>query len=87
VLDIEGWGHLNEELFALSLEGKWQEMATRITDDMLDQFAIIGTYDQIVKKMKEKCAGVIDRVNFTIPVRSPEDEERLKAMIKELQAA
>src|SRR3990172_6169950 len=87
VLDIEGWGHLNEDLFALSLEGKWQEMATRITDDMLDQFAIIGTYDQIVKKMKEKGAGVIDRGNFTIPTRSPEDEERLREMIKQLQAA
>lgn len=87
VLDIEGWGDLNPELFALSVEGKWQEMATRITDDMLDEFAIIGTYDEIVKKMKERCAGVIDRVNFSIPIRSPEDEERLKGMIKELQAA
>jgi len=87
VLDIEGWGDLNQELFALSIEGKWPEMATKITDDMLDQFAIIGTYDEIVKKIKEKCAGVIDRVTFAIPTRTPEDEERLKAMIKQLKAA
>ena len=87
VLDIEGWGDLNQELFAMSVEGKWQEMASRITDDMLDQFAVIGTHDEIVKKIKEKCAGLIDRVNFTIPTRSPEEEERLKHMIKELKAA
>ncbi len=87
VLDIEGWGDLNEELFRLSMEGKWPEMAGKITDDMLDQFAIIGTYDEIVPKIKEKTAGVIDRMAFAIPVRTPEDEERLKAMIKELQAA
>ena len=87
VLDIEGWGDLNEELFRLSMEGKWPEMAGKITDDMLEQFAVIGTYDEIVSKIKEKCEGIIDRVNFTIPVRSPEDEERLKSMIKELQAA
>ncbi|OGO53273.1 MAG: hypothetical protein A2148_09095 [Chloroflexi bacterium RBG_16_68_14] len=86
VLDIEGWGDMNEELFALSLEGKWQEMATKITEDMLEQFAITGTYDEIVPKIKEKCAGVIDRITFGIPTRTPEDEERLKAMIKELQA-
>ena len=86
VLDIEGWGELCPELFALSLEGKWQEMATKITDDMLEQFAVIGTYDEIVPMIKERSAGLIDRTTFAIPVRSPEDEERLRSMIKELQA-
>ena len=86
VLDIEGWGELCPELFALSLEGKWQEMATKITDDMLEQFAVIGTYDEIVPLIKERSAGLIDRTTFAIPVRSPEDEERLRSMIKELQA-
>ncbi|MDZ4279109.1 MAG: LLM class F420-dependent oxidoreductase, partial [Dehalococcoidia bacterium] len=76
----------NQELFALSIEGKWPEMATKITDDMLEEFAVIGTYDEIVPKIKEKAAGLIDRMTFTIPVRNPDDEERLKAMIKELKA-
>jgi probable F420-dependent oxidoreductase len=87
VLDVHGWGDLCPELYGLSIEGKWQEMATKITDDMLEEFAVTGTYDEIVPKIKERCAGVIDRINFSIPVRSPEDEERLKHMIKELQAA
>ena len=87
VLDIEGWGDLNEELFRMSMEGKWPDMPAKITDDVLDKFAVIGTHDEIVGKIKEKCAGFIDRLGFGIPVRSPEDEERLKSMIKELQAA
>ena len=87
VLDVHGWGDLCPELYGLSIEGKWQEMATKITDDMLEEFAVTGTYDEIVPKIKERCAGVIDRINFSIPVRSPEDEERLKHMIKELQTA
>ncbi|MGB2694182.1 MAG: TIGR03617 family F420-dependent LLM class oxidoreductase [Dehalococcoidia bacterium] len=87
VLDIQGWGDLNQELFTLSIEGKWQDMATRITDDMLAEFAVIGTYDEIVAKVTARCDGLIDRVTLGLPVRSPEDEERLKHMIKELQAA
>ncbi len=87
VLDVHGWGDANQELFAMSVEGKWQEMAARITDDMLDEFAAIGTYDEIIPKIKERSAGLIDRVNFQIPVRNPADEERLKSMIKQLQAA
>ncbi len=86
VLDIHGWGDLNQELHVLSIQGKWQEMATKITDDMLEEFAVFGTHEEIAKKIKEKCEGVIDRVAFAIPTRSPEDEERLKEMIRELQA-
>ncbi len=86
VMDAHGWGDTCLELHALSLAGKWQEMPARITDEMLDEFAVVGTYDEIVPKIKEKCAGLIDRVGFAIPVRSPEEEERLKALIKELQA-
>ena len=87
VLDAHDWGHVNEELYGLSIEGKWQEMAAGITDEMLEQFAIIGTYDEIVGKIKAHSAGVIDRVTFQIPTNNPDDEERLKSMIKELQAA
>ncbi len=87
VLDAHGWGHVNEELFGLSIEGKWQEMAAGITDEMLEEFATIGTYDEIIGKIKARSAGMIDRVTFQIPTNNPDDEERLKSMIKELQAA
>lgn len=87
VMDAHGWGDTCLELHALSLAGKWQEMPTRITDEMLEEFAVVGTYDEIVPKIKEKCAGLIDRVGFAISVRFPEDEERLKSLIKELHAA
>jgi len=87
VLDIEGWGEVNQELFGLSIEGKWQEMAAGITDDMLEEFAVIGTYDEIVAKVKAKAGGAIDRITFAIPTPNPEEEERLRSMIRQLQAA
>ena len=68
------------------MEGKWGDMASKITDDMLQEFAVIGTYDEIIPMIKERSAGLIDRTSFTLPVHSPEDEERLKDMIKQLQA-
>ena len=87
VLDVQGWGDVNEELFAMSIEGKWQEMANGITDDMLEEFAVIGTYDEIVAKVKAKAGGAIDRITFAIPTPNPEEEERLRSMIRQLQAA
>jgi hypothetical protein len=62
-------------------------MATKITDDMLAQFAVIGTYDEIVPKMIARSAGVIDRVTFQLPVRNADDEAMLKELIGKLKAA
>jgi probable F420-dependent oxidoreductase len=83
VLDAEGWGEVNERLFAMSIEGKWQEMAAGITDEMLNEFAVIGTYDELVPKIKERWGGVMDRITLTAGIRG---EDRLRSVLKELQA-
>ena len=71
----------------MSVEGKWSEMSGEITDDMLETFAVIGTYDDIVGRIKERFGKYANSTTFSIPVRSPEDEERLRAMVKSLPAA
>jgi hypothetical protein len=61
------------------------ELAALITDDVLDQFVVAGTYDEIVGKIKERFGGICTRVGFSIPVRTPEDEQLLKSVVRELQ--
>lgn len=85
VLDAHGWGDTALKLHRMSSEGLWSEMADQITDEMLDEFAVIGTYDEIVGKIKERWGWVVNRVAFDMPVRGPGDEERLRAIIHALQ--
>ena len=85
VLEVHGWQETGERLFRLSMEGKWPEMALGITDEMLEHFAIIGTYDQLVPKIKERYAGVVTTLDFGFGVRSPEENERLAFVISELK--
>jgi probable F420-dependent oxidoreductase len=85
VLEVHGWQEVGEKLFRFSMEGKWQEMANGITDDMLEEFAIIGTYDQLVPKIKERYGGVVTTLDFGFGVRSPEDHERLAFIVQELK--
>ncbi|HJR24666.1 MAG TPA: LLM class F420-dependent oxidoreductase, partial [Acidimicrobiales bacterium] len=47
VLELHGWGDLQDELNRMSKEGRWQEMGELITDDILDAFAIIAEPEQI----------------------------------------
>jgi len=85
VLKAHGWEEAGEQLFRLSMEGKWPEMAAVITDEMLEEFAIIGTYDELVPKIKARFGGVISTLSFGLGfgAHTAQNDERLTAIIEE----
>jgi probable F420-dependent oxidoreductase len=62
VLDIHGWGDLQPELNALSKQGRWQEMGGLIEDDVLHTIAACGTTAEVAAQVRDRVAGVSDRV-------------------------
>lgn len=74
VLEHHGWGDLQTDLNAMSKQGKWQEMGTLITDDMVETFAVVGEPEEIPKLVLARYGDVLDRVNFYAPYKS--DPER-----------
>lgn len=85
VLEVHGWQDVGQRLFRLSMEGKWSEMASAITDEMLDEFAVVGPYDELVPRLKERFAGVATTLDFGFGVRSPEEHERLSEIVAEIK--
>ena len=65
VLDLHGWGDLQPELNRLSKIGQWDEMGTMITDDILDAFAVVGEPKDVIKGLKSRYAGLIDRASVS----------------------
>lgn len=85
VLEVHGWQEKGEELFRYSMEGNWGAMTKGITDEMLEEFAIIGTYDELVPKIKARYAGVVTTLDVGFSVRTAEDHERLAFLVSELK--
>lgn len=85
VFEAHGWTEIGPRLHEMSLKGRWDEMPAAVPDDVLEQFVVAGTYDEIVDKIKARFGGICTRVSLGIPIRTPEDEERLTAMIRALQ--
>ena len=56
----------------------------RISDEMLDTIAIVGTHDQIAGKLTQRYGRIATGVEFGIPLRSPADREALTDTIREL---
>ena len=67
VLELHGWGDLQTELHRLSRAGDWEAMGLLIDDTILDTFAVVAPVEEVVQKIRRRCAGVIDRVLVGFP--------------------
>ncbi len=85
VLDIHGWGALQDELNALSKQGKWVEMGTLIDDEILNTFAVVGEPEQIAPELHRRYGDCIQRISFYAPYKS--DPERWRGVLAAVKAA
>jgi probable F420-dependent oxidoreductase len=85
VLDLHGWGGLQDDLNKMSKEGKWVEMGALIDDEILNTFAVVGEPEQIAPELKRRYGDVIDRISFYAPYKS--DPERWSPVLDALRAA
>ncbi len=62
VLKFHGWLDVGNSLHQMSREGRWKEMPGQISDEMLEEWAIVGTCDEFVAKLKERCSDIFSTV-------------------------
>lgn len=67
VLEMHGWQELGERLGKMTREGRWAEMWQEISDDMLNQIAVVAPQDELAEKVKERYNGLLDRVGYYFP--------------------
>jgi probable F420-dependent oxidoreductase len=77
VLELHGWGDLQSELNAMSKRGEWDAMGTRITDEILEQFAIVAQPREVPGQLRRRYGDSIDRVLATFAFA--DDAQRQKA--------
>jgi alkanesulfonate monooxygenase SsuD/methylene tetrahydromethanopterin reductase-like flavin-dependent oxidoreductase (luciferase family) len=67
VLDLHGWGDLSYELNRLSKLGEWDEMGRLITDDMVNEIAIVAAPDEVADRLLATYGDVFTRTGFYAP--------------------
>ena len=85
VLELHGWGGLQDELNTLSKQGKWVEMGNLIDDEILNTFAVVGDPEQVAPELHRRYGDVIQRISFYAPYKS--DPDRWRQVLDDLKAA
>ena len=86
VLEAHDYGDLGRKLNRMTKEGKWDQLAGEVPDDLLHEFAAIGRHDEIVSRIKERFAWASDTVSASasatmsgdLPPDLIQDIQRLK---------
>ncbi len=85
VMSAHEWDDTAAKLYRMSVDNQWRDMPAQITDDMLETFAVVGTHDEVVDKLKAAHGDYATSISFDMPTRTAEEEERLSDMIARLQ--
>ncbi len=67
VLELHGWGGLQDELHALTKRGAWDELASVIDEQVLNTFAIAGRPEDAAAEAQRRYGGLVTRINITVP--------------------
>ena len=63
-MKLHGWDDEAAHLHRLSVEGRWDDMVDVITDEMMEEFCVVGTWDELPGQMREKYAGINTQIGF-----------------------
>jgi len=83
--EVHDWRDLAEEATVFSREQRWEEIPQLVHDEMLHTIATVGTYDGIGGKLVDKYGHVIDRIEFSTPVNTPDDATQLTQILQTIQ--
>lgn len=67
VLECHGWTEVGERLSLLAKRQQWSAMSGLIDDEMLRTFAVEADAAELGQAVRERCAGLIDRISLYLP--------------------
>ena len=67
VMELHGWGDVTDRLHALSSKGEWRRMGAEVGEDILKEFVVEGSWEEVGPLLRKRYAGAADRVRLYIP--------------------
>ncbi|MEM0954907.1 MAG: TIGR03617 family F420-dependent LLM class oxidoreductase [Pseudomonadota bacterium] len=81
-LELFGWQDKGEQLLAMTREGRWQDMPSVVTDEVLEKVVPRGTYSEIAAIYRKRFGDLARRVTFPIPADSRDDALAAEAIAR-----
>ena len=82
VMDLHGWGETAEKLSGFAAKGEWAEMPMLITDEMLNEFCLMTTQENLANDLKKRYESIADRLTLYTPFVPGEKDDWWRKLAK-----
>ncbi len=77
VMETHGWGDVCDRLHSLSARGEWRRMGEEITEDMLKEFVVEGSWEEAGGLVRTRYGDLVDRARLYLPFDGGENWKKL----------
>jgi probable F420-dependent oxidoreductase len=81
VLALHGWEETSKQLGELARDGRWDDMSRLISDEILETFAVSGTWAGLPGRIEQRYGRLLDRVGYYLPFIPGESDGHWRASI------
>jgi probable F420-dependent oxidoreductase len=82
--EFHGLGALADSLSILSRQQRWEEMPDFISDEILEKYAVVGTFEEIGEKLKQRYGHIVTNAEFSIPIANEQDQQTLRNLVSDI---
>jgi probable F420-dependent oxidoreductase len=84
VLELHGWGELQDQLNSMTKQDLWAKLAEVIPEEVVNTFAVVGTPEEVVAELHRRLGDLVTRVTVKLP--DGLDADRRAELLKTLRA-
>jgi probable F420-dependent oxidoreductase len=83
-LEFHGFLDVGQQLFQLSMEGKWRDMIDLVSDEMLAEFATVAPLDELGPRLKERWGDIVSVIHLDLPPEIRAEEAAMRKLVEAL---
>jgi probable F420-dependent oxidoreductase len=84
VLELHGWGELQDELNAMTKRGEWDRLYETVDDELVEAFAIVGSPEEAIAELQRRYGDLATRITLELP--DGLDPDRRQALLDALRS-
>jgi len=87
VMSFHGWEDTAEELTTLVRQGKWEKLPGAISDEILDNFAVVASPEALGERINQRYGKLVDRLGIYLPFSPSERDGFWRRLADEVKAS
>ncbi|MCZ6659096.1 MAG: TIGR03617 family F420-dependent LLM class oxidoreductase [Gammaproteobacteria bacterium] len=87
MLEYHGQEGVGRQLSKLARAGDFDDMATLISDDLLEEIAVVAPIDKLGQALWARCEGVLDRISLYDALEFADTADYWRTLIRDFRAA